>query len=66
MTDSQTWPISRCRGKRLHIWEFVEEFKGSYEEAMRRAAELQGARDAQWQYRIWDCRDRDMVENEAT
>ncbi len=51
-----TWPISRCRGENLDTWEFVEEVKGTYEDAMARAKELQGPIEAQWQYRIWDCR----------
>lgn len=66
MTDSTTWPISRCRGEHLDTWEFVEEFQGSYDDAMRRAGELQGDQDAEWQYRIWDCREPEMVGNEAT
>jgi hypothetical protein len=50
------WPISRCKGQNLDTWEFVEEVKGTYEDAMKRAAELQGETGAEWQYRIWDCR----------
>lgn len=52
------WPISRCKGDNLDTWEFVEEFDGTYDAAMERAAELQGSRDAEWQYRIWDCREK--------
>jgi hypothetical protein len=50
------WPISRCKGENLDIWEFVEEVEGTYEDAMVRAAELQGNADSEWHYRIWDCR----------
>lgn len=50
------WPISKCKGENLDTWEFVEEFRGRYEDAMARARALQGSKDAEWQYRIWDCR----------
>lgn len=42
----------------MDTWEFVEEFDGTYDATMQRAAELQGSRDAEWQYRIWDCREK--------
>jgi hypothetical protein len=56
LTEQESWPISRCKGENLDTWEFVEEVKGTYEAAITRAGDLQGSRDAEWQYRIWDCR----------
>jgi len=58
VTERIRWPISRCKGANLDTWEFVEEAEGTYEAALRRAGELQGPHDAQWQYRIWDCREK--------
>lgn len=55
--DRETWPISRCRGEWLDVWEFVEETQGTYAQALERARALQGSPDAEWQYRLWDCRE---------
>lgn len=52
---TETWPISKCNGRKLMNWVFIEETVGTYEQAIKRAAELQNS-DSKWQYRIWDCR----------
>lgn len=55
--ELRVYPISRCKGPDFTIWEFVEEKFGTWTEVMEYAGKLQGPADAEWQYRIWDCRE---------
>jgi len=55
VVESKHLPISKQNVK-TREWVFVEMFYGSYRHAFARMRELQGSKDAIWQYRIWDCR----------
>lgn len=55
-TFKLNFPISYCKDG---VWTFVEEFKGTYEEALNRAKELsEKDEDKEKQYRIWDNREK--------
>lgn len=51
--DDTLWPISKWIVNRRR-WEFVEWYRGSQEDAYKRAAILQDLSSTTAHYRIWD------------